>query len=107
MAVKHKLKCFDSEILVVSENDADSFQVNIQSTANPLGFGNTIDTYDTEQKAIEAAAHFCQAYTIAREKGYYLEDKHFTKGGKEERIPVNEIIHSKRSVQQFVSNLQE
>jgi hypothetical protein len=105
MAVKHSIKCFDSEILVC-EKGADSFQVNIQTAANPLGFGKTIETYDNVDKAIEAAGNFCQVYTIAREKGYYLQDAFFTKGSENDRIPVNEIIHSEQAVQKFVSTMQ-
>jgi hypothetical protein len=57
-------------------------------------------------KAIEAAGHLCQVYTVAREKGYYLQDTFFTKGSQDEKIPVNEIILSAQSVQRFVAGLE-
>ncbi|GIO11274.1 hypothetical protein J19TS2_08290 [Cohnella xylanilytica] len=75
MSVKYQLRCFECDIMVVEGNDA--YQLSIQSRSNPLGFGNRLAEYDTEERAKDAADHFCRMYTIAREYGYHLHGGEF------------------------------
>ncbi|MFD2611829.1 hypothetical protein [Paenibacillus gansuensis] len=91
--VKHRVKCFDSEILVVEKTEA-KYELSIQSLLNPLGFGIPLETFTNEDDAISASQYFCHMYTIAKEKGYYLQNNSFNKPDKES-ITVQWVIHNK------------
>lgn len=78
MMIKHRIKCFDSEILVCAKEDA-SYELTIQALSNPLGFGKTLHAFPTEELAVEAADSFCRMYAAARERGYYLKEGYFAK----------------------------
>ncbi|ANE48100.1 hypothetical protein SY83_19445 [Paenibacillus swuensis] len=92
--IKHRVKCFDSEILVVHKNEA--YELSIQSLLNPLGFGSALETFLDEDDAVSAAQYFCHMYTIAKEKGYYLQNNSFTKPDKES-YAANWVIEKKFS----------
>ncbi|WNQ10528.1 hypothetical protein MJA45_23370 [Paenibacillus aurantius] len=92
MVIKHRIKCFDSELLVC-ETGQNNYELTIQASSNPLGFGNSLESFDNEEKAVSAAEHFCKVYTLARERGYYLKDKKFAKADKE-MIEISSVFGS-------------
>ncbi|MBO9607909.1 MAG: hypothetical protein J7639_18250 [Paenibacillaceae bacterium] len=100
MTVKYAVNCFDSEVYVYQE-DPSTFHVNIQSFSRPLGQGNKLETFGTEWQAIEAAKRFCQMYAAAKEKGYYLKERHFIKPERE-TIPIRPMLASGVTVDDFV-----
>ena len=77
MSVKYHRRFSGCDIIV--RQDKDVFQLCIQSRTNPLGFGNRLAEYATEERAVEAADHFCRLFNIVKEFGYHLDDKHFVK----------------------------
>ncbi|MBJ6360412.1 hypothetical protein [Paenibacillus roseus] len=92
MTIHYRIPCFDCELLVKqTEASEASFQVGIQNRSNPLGFGNLIGSYATKTEAIQHANHFCQFYTMAKEKGYHFKENAFIKKDKE-TIPVAMIM---------------
>jgi hypothetical protein len=94
-------QCFDSELLVKQTEETEApFQVGIQNGSNPLGFGTVIGRYSTESEAIRHADHFCQFYTIAKEKGYHFKNKVFVKSEKKD-IPVEQVMKSLRKTADF------
>jgi|SRR4051794_10211964 hypothetical protein len=101
MTIKHRIPCFDSEIIVKHcEDDELAFHVNIQSSKNPLAFGNILGAYETEDQAVRMSEQFCQFYTIARENGYYLKSDSFVKAD-EADIPVSSVLASSQTVEQL------
>lgn len=101
--IKHRIKCFDSELLV-RENGKTSYELAIQSSSNPLGFGNTLHTFKSLEEGLEAAERFCKLYTAAREKGYYLKEKSFTKPDRE-KIEVSSLFLTGMAVEEFAAHL--
>ncbi|GGG09092.1 hypothetical protein [Paenibacillus abyssi] len=95
MTIKYRISCFDSEILVkeTKEDGTPAFQVSIQHAANPLGFGNVLASYATEDQAILQANQFCRFYTKAKEQGYYLQSDCFVKPDKRD-IPVSDVLEN-------------
>jgi hypothetical protein len=77
MGIQYQIRCFESDI-VVRENQG-AYRLSISVRSNPLGSGNRIAEYDTEERAVLAAKRFCQLYTIAREYGYHLDGGEFQK----------------------------
>lgn len=71
MEVKHRIRCFESDVLVCE--DGSLFNINIQARSNPLGFGRTLGAFEALEQAVEAAEHFCLAYRVAMKHGYYLK----------------------------------
>jgi hypothetical protein len=102
MDAKKRIPCFDSELLI-SEKAPQCYELSIQTNANPLGAGQTLSKYDTEEQAIQAAERFCEVYKIAREKGYYLQGVLLTKPDKE-KIPVERLIGSHMTHAQLASH---
>ncbi|WP_051237031.1 hypothetical protein [Paenibacillus pinihumi] len=101
MTIHYRIPCFDCELLVKqTEESGASFQVGIQNGSNPLGFGNLIGSYDTETEAIQHANHFCQLYTMAKEKGYHFKENAFVKKDKTS-IPVTVIMEAAPSIADF------
>ncbi|RXZ81533.1 hypothetical protein EBB07_14500 [Paenibacillaceae bacterium] len=101
MNVKYRVSCFDSEVLVKqADDDETAFQVNIQNTTNPLGFGNTLGSYASEQQATLKANIFCMIYTLARKNGYSLRSNSFVKPDKED-IPVSTVLDSQLPQEQL------
>ncbi|GIP34054.1 hypothetical protein [Paenibacillus sp. J2TS4] len=82
VSVLYNIPCFDSEVMV-KEIDEGAYELAIQSTANPLGLGNALETYPSREQAVRAAEHFCKLYTLAREQGYYLKERSFVKPDRE------------------------
>lgn len=70
MGIQYELRCFESDI-VVRENQG-VYKLSISVRSNPLGSGNQLAEYESEERAIQAAHRFCQLYTVAREYGYHL-----------------------------------
>jgi hypothetical protein len=101
MEARHRIDFFDTEIIVYAKDDT-SFQVSINSTKTPLGLGNVLETYSSEQTAIQAAERFFQIYSVAKENGYYLQNDYFTKPDKE-KIRVTLIINSDYSAEQLAA----
>jgi hypothetical protein len=89
---KFSVRCFDSDVLVVEKNM--SYELRIQSKLNPLGQGNPLESFQSEEDAIEAAHYFCGIYTIAKEKGYYLQNNAFHKPDKQ-KLDVSWVIHKR------------
>ncbi|MDF2720280.1 MAG: hypothetical protein K0R28_7205 [Paenibacillus sp.] len=83
MEVKHRIRCFESDVLVCE--DGAIFNINIQARTNPLGFGRTLGAFGTLAQAVEAAEHFCLAYRVAKEHGYYLKEDELVR---HEREPI-------------------
>ncbi|MGG2196943.1 hypothetical protein [Paenibacillus validus] len=86
MAVKHRIKCDGSEVMVREEEG--SYILSIQASSNPLGFGSLLEAFPNQDEAVRAAEKFCMMLAVAKERGYYLENGYFVKPEKE-RIPVN------------------
>ncbi|WP_234340179.1 hypothetical protein [Gorillibacterium timonense] len=101
--IKHRIKCFDSELLVRESGEA-SYELTIQSSSNPLGFGNALHTFKSCDEAVRAAEHFCGLYTAAREKGYYLREKSFIKPDRE-KIEVSSLLLTGMAVEEFAATL--
>ncbi|WP_155987969.1 hypothetical protein [Gorillibacterium massiliense] len=102
--IKHRIECFDSDILVCATSDT-SFDLTIQAKSNPLGTGNALERYATEEEAIRAANNFCKMYTAAREKGYYFKERFFAKPNKE-RIDISVYLGARMPIDQFYSQLE-
>ncbi|MBP1153911.1 MULTISPECIES: hypothetical protein [unclassified Paenibacillus] len=86
MTVKHKIKCNGSEVLVREAEDK-TYQLSIQATNNPLGFGNVLETFSDIETAIKGAELFCKLLAEKKEDGYHLENDEFVKADCE-NIPV-------------------
>lgn len=82
MTIKHRIPCFDSELLVREIGEA-AYELAIQSSSNPLGFGNALHVFTRLEDAAAAAERFCRLYTAARGQGYYLKEHTFIKPGRE------------------------
>jgi hypothetical protein len=107
MTIKHRIPCFDSEIIVKqAEDNETAFHVNIQSSKNPLGFGNTLGTFETEDLAVEMSERLCSFYSIAREHGYYLKSDVFMKPDEEE-IPVSMVLDGSKTPDQIRSLIRQ
>ncbi|MGK9250811.1 MULTISPECIES: hypothetical protein [Paenibacillus] len=107
MTIKYRNTCSDIEILVKHE-ESDSvapYRVNIQSSKNPLSFGNNLASSTSEEAAVKIADQLCSFYSIARKNGYYLKGKSFTKADCPE-IPVSEVLEDDMTEQQFSEKLQ-
>ncbi|MCC3375788.1 hypothetical protein [Cohnella sp. REN36] len=89
MTVKYRLACFECDIIVREHNDAH--QLSIQSRKNPLGNGNRLADYGSEEEAVHAADQLCESYTIAREYGYHLSGGEFVKA-EMPSIPVVQLL---------------
>lgn len=101
MTIKHRISCFDSEIIVKQiDEDGQAFQLSIQSGTNPLGLGNKLASYSNEAEAIRKSSQFCSFYTIAKEQGYYLKEQAFVKPEHED-IPVSTILSEDKDEQQL------
>lgn len=79
MTVKYRIECFECDIMVRQKDEA--FTLNIQSRKTPLGNGNRLAEYASEEEAVRAADQLCQTYTIAREFGYHLSGGEFVREG--------------------------
>ncbi|PYI50673.1 hypothetical protein [Paenibacillus flagellatus] len=102
MTIKHRIRCFDSEVLVCAADRA--YNVNIQTTSNPLGFGRTLAAFETLESAVEAAEHFCLAYRIAKEHGYYLKDNELVRHEREP-IAVRWVMERRWSGEEWIEVL--
>ncbi|UUZ81552.1 hypothetical protein LJK88_44175 [Paenibacillus sp. P26] len=100
MTVKHSIKCQGSEILV-RETEEGQYHVAIQASNNPLGYGNVLETFADQEKAIRAAEQFCKQLAAAKERGYYLEEGHFVKPERE-KIPVAAGLKEEMEVEQWI-----
>ncbi|SDS25968.1 hypothetical protein SAMN05444162_1085 [Paenibacillaceae bacterium GAS479] len=106
MSIKYRNTCSDIEILVkFEESDAAApFRVNIQSSKNPLSFGNNLASYDTEEQAVKTADQLCSFYSIAKTNGYYMKGKSLTKPDCED-IPVSDVLERNLTDEQFTQLL--
>lgn len=86
MTVKYRIECFECDIVVRQKDEAHT--LSIQSRKTPLGNGNRLAEYATEQEAVHAADQLCQSYTIAREFGYHLSGGEFVREG----VPSIEVV---------------
>ena len=102
--IKHRIKCFDSDILVYAMSDT-SFDLAIQAQSNPFGLGNALKRFATEEAAVRAADHFCKMYAAAREKGYYFKEQSFAKPNKE-KIEISVYLGSELLMDQFITQLE-
>lgn len=84
MEIKHRIRCFESDVLVCE--DGRSYSVTIQARTNPLGFGRPLGTFAKLERAVDAAEQFCLAYRIAMEHGYYLKENELIR---HERRPID------------------
>lgn len=98
MEVKHRIRCFESDVLVCE--DGRSFLITIQAKTNPLGFGRTLGTFESAERAVEAAEHFCLAYRIAREHGYYLKENELVRHEREP-IAVSWVLEQRMSEREW------
>ncbi|MCZ8519696.1 MULTISPECIES: hypothetical protein [Paenibacillus] len=103
MTVKHSIKCSGSEVLV-RETPEKQYILAIQSTTNPLGFGNVLETFTDKEEAIRSAELFCRSLSAAKERGYYLENGHFVKPERE-RIPVAACFHEGQTEEGWIEQL--
>ncbi|GAA3409879.1 hypothetical protein ACFFNY_31210 [Paenibacillus hodogayensis] len=94
MEVKHRIRCFESDVLVC--DDGRGFTLSIQSKSNPLGFGRALGEFGALPMAIEAAEQFCIAYRIAKEHGYYLKENELI-GPEREPIAVQWVLERRLS----------
>lgn len=99
VSVKHTLPCFDSEILV-NQKDEESYELAIQTKANPLGFGQKLAAFHSLEDAVKAAERFCELYTMAREQGYYLKDDCFVKPDMDP-VQLQSLLDSGESTEQI------
>ncbi|MEK0317119.1 hypothetical protein [Cohnella sp. 56] len=79
MTVKYRIECFECDIVVRQKDEAHT--LSIQSRKTPLGNGNRLAQYPSEQEAVRAADQLCQTYTILREFGYHLSGGDFVRDG--------------------------
>jgi hypothetical protein len=103
MTIRHKITCDSSEVLV-READPNSYQVSIQALVNPLGKGNVLETFPRLEEAIVAAENFCKLHSIAREKGYYLENGHFVKPDRP-KIHVGQLLNERKDPEKLAELL--
>ncbi|MCQ6560108.1 hypothetical protein [Paenibacillus mendelii] len=94
MTIHYSLDCSTITILVkqVEEDNGDRYNVNIQSNSNPLSFGNTLYAASTPEEAIQIADQLCTFYSMARENGYILEGKIFTKPDKADILAEDVLV---------------
>lgn len=102
MTVKHRMQCFESDVLVC--HNGEKFNLNIQARTNPLGFGRTLAEYPSQEEAVAAAERFCLAYRIARERGYYLKEDALVRPERES-LPVRWVLEQTKSEQEWVELL--
>lgn len=95
MTVKHKIKCNGSEVLVREAEDK-TYQLSIQATTNPLGFGNVLATFSDIETAKKGAELFCILMAEMKEDGYHLENDHFVKADRD-KIPVANCLRERMS----------
>lgn len=106
MAIKHRIPCFDSEILVVECTGEGAYQVSIQSSKNPLSTGNQVGKYPSEEQAVQKSGQFCSFYKAAREKGYYLKADSFVKPDYDD-IPVSLLMEARLNADDFHALIKE
>jgi len=107
MTVKHRIPCFDAEILVkVSGGEEAVYQVTIQSAQNPLGSGNPLGGFSTMEEAIGRAERFCSFYSAARESGYYLRSDMFVKPDRAD-ISVASVMDGSMTPERLKSLIEE
>ncbi|QJC51191.1 hypothetical protein HGI30_06185 [Paenibacillus albicereus] len=106
MSIKYRNTCSDIEILVKhEESDAVApYRVNIQSSKNPLSFGNNLASYDSEEQAVKTAEKLCGYYAAAKSNGYYMKGKAFTKPDCED-IEIADVLERDLNEDQFNSLL--
>ncbi|HUC91558.1 MAG TPA: hypothetical protein VMS09_05930 [Paenibacillus sp.] len=103
MTVVYQSPCFDVELIVKKlEEDGLSYQVSIRSTKNPLGTGNMLGAYPTEEEAVRKTGTLCSFYSKARENGYYLRSGSFVKPGRND-IPVSMVLDGDMTGEQLDS----
>ena len=90
MTVIYQLDCFGCDILVRQQQE--SYHLGIQSRSNPLGLGNRLAEFDSEEDAVGAADHFCRMYKLMREYGYRLSGEEFQKDDMPS-IPVKGLLN--------------
>jgi len=97
MTVRYVLNCYNTTITVKQEDDSlGQYDVNIQSNNSPFGSGNTLYSAHTEEQAVRIANQLCAFYSMARENGYYLKGKAFTKPDRRD-ILAEEVLMFERS----------
>lgn len=101
--IKHRIKCFDSELLVRVAGES-RYELTIQASSNPLGLGNVLSSFESQEAAEQAAERFCTLFSAAREKGYYLKEKQLTKPDRE-AIEVERLFEPGLTVEAFVRQL--
>lgn len=106
MSIKYRNTCSDIEILVkYEESDAAApYRVNIQSSKNPLSFGNILASCDNEAEAVKMADQLCGFYAMAKTNGYYMKGKNLTKADCDD-IAVSEVLRQNLTDDQFMQML--